>query len=108
MMGIPMVSYLSLATLIEEDAPPHHVQYLLLPFLNAYELAIATARSKRYHWRRLLMPFHPAEPDILSVLCVANAWFKRRKQTITDFLRERSESRLASRLLSDALEQADG
>jgi hypothetical protein len=108
MMGIPMESYLSLARSIEEDAPPHDVQYLLSPFLNAYELAVATARSKRYHWRRLLMPFHPVEPDILSVLCVVNVWFKRRKQTLIDFIRERSESRLASRVLSDALERMDG
>lgn len=108
MMGIPMASYLSLATSLEEGAEPYDVQYLLLPFLNAYELAIMTARSKRYHWRRLLMPFHPIEPDILSVLFVANAWFKRRKQPLTNFIRGRSESILASRLLSDALEQMDG
>jgi hypothetical protein len=108
MMGIPMASYLNLAASMEGDAPPQDVQYLLLPFLNAYEVAVVTARSKTYHWRRLLMPFHPAEPDILSVLCVANVWFRRRKQVLTDFIRERTESRFASRLLSDALEQVDG
>jgi hypothetical protein len=79
-----------------------------LPFLNAYEVAIDTARSRTYHWRRLLMPFHPAEPDILSVLCIANIWFTRHEQVLTDFIRERTESRLASRLLSDALERVAG
>jgi hypothetical protein len=54
------------------------------------------------------MPFHPVEPDILSVLSVANVWFKRRKQILTNFIRERSESRIASKLPSDALEQVDG
>jgi hypothetical protein len=108
MMGIPMASYLNLAASIEGDATPLDVQYLLLPFLNAYEVAVVTARSKTYHWTRLLMPFHPVEPDILSVLCVANVWFKRRKQVLTDFIRERAESRLASKLLSDALEQVAG
>ena len=108
MMGIPMASYLNLAASIEAEAIPHDVQYLLLPFLNAYEVAIDTARFRTYHWRRLLMPFHPAEPDILSVLCIANVWFTRHKEVLTDFIRERIESRLASRLLSDALERVAG
>jgi hypothetical protein len=108
LMGIPTVSYLSLAASLAENAAPQEVQYLLLPFLNAYEVAVLTARSKKYHWHRLLMPFHPVEPDILSVLCVANLWFKRRNQVLSNFIRERTESRLASRLLSDALDLAGG
>jgi hypothetical protein len=108
MMGVPMASYLNLAKSIETGAAPHDVQYFLLPFLNAYEVAVDAARSKTYHWRRLLMPFHPAEPDILSVLCVADAWFRSRKQALTDFIRGRTESRLASMLLSDALERLAG
>jgi len=106
-MGIATASYVTLAAAIEANASPQDVQYLLLPFLNAYEVAVNTARSKAYHWRRLLMPFHPVEPDVLSVLCVANVWFKRRQQVLTDFIRERTESRFASRLLSDALERLD-
>ena len=42
---IPMQSYLGLAESIEGDASPYDVQRDLLPFLNAYELAVATARS---------------------------------------------------------------
>jgi hypothetical protein len=108
MMGIPIASYLTLAASIERNDTSQDVEYLLLPFLNAYEVGVLTARSKTYHWRRLLMPFHPAEPDILSVLSLANTWFKRRNRVLTDFIRKRSESRVASRLLSDALEQVDG
>jgi hypothetical protein len=104
-MGIPIDSYLGLAASMEEAANPHEVEYHLLPFLNAYEVAITTARSKTYHWKRLLMPFHPVEPDILAVFSIANTWFKRRKVTLADFLRERTDSRLASKLLSAALEQ---
>jgi hypothetical protein len=106
-MGISTATYVTLAAALEANAPSKDVQYLLLPFLNAYEVAVNTARSKPYHWRRLLMLFHPVEPDILSVLCVANEWFKRRQQVLTDFIRERTESRFASRLLSDALERLD-
>lgn len=105
MMGIPMESYLNLARSIETGATPQDIQYSLLPFLNAYEVGIVTARSKTYHWRRLLMPFHPVEPDILSVLSVADVWFKRRNQDLAGFIRERAESRVASLLLSDALER---
>lgn len=107
MMGISMSTYLNLATSMEEEANPHDVQYYLVPFLNTYEVAIETARSKRYHWSRLLMPFHPVETDILSVLATSNLWFKRRKLKLTDFIRARPESRLASKLISDALEQMD-
>jgi hypothetical protein len=107
MMGISMASYLKLATSMEEEANPHDVQYYLLPFLNAYEVAVETARSKRYHWARLLMPFHPVETDILSVLAISNLWFKRRKLELSDFIRARAESRLASKLISDALERLE-
>jgi hypothetical protein len=107
MMGIPIASYLGLAASLEENVDPHEAEYHLLPFLNAYEVAITTARSKTYHWQRLLMPFHPAEPDILSVLSVANGWFKRRKIALTDFVRERTDNRFASKVLSAALEQID-
>ncbi len=107
MMGIPMASYLKLATSMEEEAPPHDVQYYLLPFLNTYEIALETARSKRYHWSRLLMPFHPVETDILSVLATSNLWFKRRKLNLNDFVRARAESRLASQIISEALERIE-
>jgi hypothetical protein len=93
---------------MEEEANPHDIQYYLLPFLNAYEIAIETACSRRYHWSRLLMPFHPVEADILSVLATSNLWFKRRELNLGDFIRGRAESRLASKLLSDALERMDG
>ena len=92
---------------MEEEANPHDVRYRLLPFLNAYEVALETARSKRYHWSRLLMPFHPVETDILSVLATSNLWFKRRKLKLSDFIRARAESRLASKLMSDALERVE-
>lgn len=105
MMGIPIASHLHLATSMEEQADLNDVQYFVSPFLNAYELALETARSKRYHWRRLLMPFHPVEPDILSVLLVSNTWFKRRGLKLADFIRGRADNRLASMLLPDALEQ---
>ena len=43
------------------------------------------------------MPFHPVEPDILSVLSVANGWFKRRKITLGDLIRKGTEPRFASK-----------
>ena len=86
--GNPTASYVGLAASLEEGAAPPEVEYHLLPFLNTYEVAISSARSKTYHWQRLLMPFHPVEPDILSVLSVANGWFKRRKITLGDLIRE--------------------
>ena len=106
-MGIPIASHLHLATSMEEQADLSDVQYFLSPFLNAYELALETARSKQYHWHRLLMPFHPVEPDIVSVLLVSNTWFRRRGLKLADFIRGRADNRLASMLLPDALEQLE-
>jgi len=107
MMGISTASYLNLANSMKEEGGVHDVQYYLLPFLNAYEVALETARSKKYHWTRLLMPFHPVEPDILSVLTTSDVWFKRRQTRVIDFVRGRAESRLASKVLSDVLETLD-
>lgn len=107
MMGIPIESYLALGVSMKESASPETVEYHLTPFLSAYEVGITTARSKTYHWRRLLMPFHPAEPDILSVFTIANAWFKYRDRSLVDWIRERADSRFASKFLSSALEEID-
>ena len=54
-----------------------------------------------------LMPFHPVETDILSVLATSNLWFKRRKLNLSDFVRARAESRLASQIISEALERIE-
>jgi hypothetical protein len=107
-LGIPIESYVSLAVSMEGNASPEETEYHLSPFLNAFEVAITTARSKAYHWRRLLMPFHPVEPDILSVFTVANAWFKHRDRSLVDWIRKRQDSRFASKLLSAALEEIGG
>jgi hypothetical protein len=106
-MGIPIASLLHLATSMKEQVEPRDVQYFLTPFLNAYELALETARSKQYHWHRLLMPFHPAEPDILSVLCVSGAWFKSRGLKLADFIRGRDDNRMTSKLLPEVLERLE-
>jgi len=104
MIGIPIASYLRLATALRESEAPEPVLSSLLPFLNAYDLAFETARSKAFHWRRLLMPFHPAEPDILSVFSIADKWLNRRGKRAMDFVRERSDSPLAATLLAEGLE----
>jgi transcriptional regulator with XRE-family HTH domain len=106
-MGLPIASHLHLAASMEEQADPHDVQYFLSPFLNAFELALETARSKQYHWQRLLMPFHPAEPDIIAVLVMSDGWFRRRELKLVDFIRGRADNRLASKLLPDALERLE-
>jgi hypothetical protein len=53
------------------------------------------------------MLFQPAEPDTLPVLSVATGWSKRRKIILTDFVRERTDYRFASKLLSAALKQIE-
>jgi hypothetical protein len=44
------------------------VQGALLPFVETYSQALGRARRDKFHWKRLMMPFHPVEPDIVSVV----------------------------------------
>jgi hypothetical protein len=53
------------------------------------------------------MPFHPVEPDTLSVFAVADKWLRKHKARAMDFVRERSDSRLAANLLAQAIEAVE-
>jgi hypothetical protein len=54
----------------------------LLPFLNSYNNAIRLASQNSYQWKRLAFPFHPAEPDIFSILLLVELVIKPRERSI--------------------------
>lgn len=82
-LGLPLDTYLNLAQLairvppggrevknVNEQFAPlrEEARQVLTPLLSAYSNALSQAQQNSYHWKRLAMPFHPAEPDILGPL----------------------------------------
>jgi len=84
-LGLPVAAYLNLAVALagSQDISP---QEGILPFLSAYNGAMRQASLNSHHWGRMVLPFHPAEPDILSVLVLAHLALKERKQSVFDLL----------------------
>ena len=76
-LGLPMAYYVFLLDALHPSVGHHdateQIHVALLPFALAFQEALLTAMTHSYHWKRLAMPFHPAEPDILGVFrMVAN------------------------------------
>jgi hypothetical protein len=70
-LGIPVGAYLDLTKALQLPETP--LAEALAPFLAAYDTAIRRASVNTHHWRTVSLPFHPAEPDILSVLRLVHA-----------------------------------
>lgn len=70
LLGFPIGSYLDLVDSLDKDAAIRRVSFeeAALPFLEGYNSAMRQAIHNDYQWRRLSMPFHPAEPDVFAVL----------------------------------------
>jgi hypothetical protein len=70
LLGFRIGSYLDLVDSLDKDASQRSVSFeeAALPFVEGYNSAVRQAMHNDYHWRRLSMPFHPAEPDVFAVL----------------------------------------
>jgi hypothetical protein len=87
-LGISVGAYVDLAhSLSSRDRGA--LSESILPFLSAYNDAMRRARANSYHWRRMAMPFHPAEPDILSVLFLVEAAMRYRGRRFIPEILER-------------------
>jgi hypothetical protein len=84
-LGLPVATYLSLAVALagSGDISP---QEALLPFLSAYNDALRQASLNILHWGKMMLPFHPAEPDILSILVVSHLALKKRNGSVFQLL----------------------
>ncbi len=112
-LGVPIGAYLDLADVLELprinlDA----VTAALLPFLASYSECVRRCMEDEYHWKLLAFPFHPAEPDILSVMLLVETTLRQRSAgSLLDRLRVVPIFPAAATLLYNAvLEQttADG
>jgi hypothetical protein len=103
-LGLSVGAYLNLASALvgNGDLP---VEEALLPFLSAYNSAIRQASQDNFHWRRMAVPFHPVEPDILSVLTLVHLTLTYRKRSIFDLLEVFPLSWQSRTILNGALQQ---
>ena len=84
-LGIPLGAHLDLAAASQSDYST--MTEVLSPIFNAYNIAVQTAKRDIFHWQRMAFPFHPAEPDIFSLVQLATARDSERRlymREITD------------------------
>jgi len=105
-MGFEIGSYLDLFDAVSSwEKGSYRAVEALLPFLAAYSVALKRAQADKYHWSRLAMPFHPAEPDILALLVSTNRQLRLRGGSIGLLLERLPIGREVISLLKDLLNQ---
>lgn len=74
LLPMPVGAYLDLAAALDEegDGGGRMTRGATFPFVAAYDGAVRTASRRGEHWRSASMPFHPAEPDVVAVLRLAD------------------------------------
>lgn len=111
-LGLPVGAYLDLARSLYFDSADGYawerIAQAALPFLSAYSSAIVRAHESDL-WDSLIFPFHPAEPDILSVLCFVETAVQRRFQRrAADFVEQIPLNPMAKAILLNILEDRFG
>lgn len=102
-LGIPVIHYLNLSQTLRYEPKVGPILENLFPFIAIYDLAIRTAKTKRTHWRNFRLPFHPVEPDILSVVSLANDVLSAQKISLSRLLDDYPISSDSRNLLQGAL-----
>ena len=118
-LGLPIGNYIDLFVSLREHATqetlkrsnePDSSQWLSIrramqPFLSAYDRSLQQIQQDNYHWKRLTMPFHPAEIDILSVMLYVHKSMRVKgdEMTIKDFINSQLLSEDARFLLNEIL-----
>lgn len=85
-LGIPVIHYITLSRALNFESSRESILEALFPFIAIYDLAIRTARAKGEHWRRLRLPFHPVEPDILAVVSMVSDVLNARNASLFKLL----------------------
>ena len=108
MFGLPLGAYLDLARAVSEDLIANRgaVVRALMPFLSVYSDTFMRVSENTYHWQRLAMPFHPAEPDVLGVLCLVDSAVRERGEwSLRGLLRELPLAALPMELMQELLQE---
>lgn len=107
-LGIPVIHYVTLSRALSYERNKGLILEGLFPFIAIYDLAIRTARAKGEHWRRLRLPFHPVEPDILAVVSLVNDVLKAQDVSLSRLLNEYPIASESRTLLQEALRAREG
>lgn len=105
-LGLPAGAYVDLAIALaaREGNGRKQIEAAVLPFLAAYSSAVALSYRDRLHWGMMILPFHPAEPDILSVMFFAEAVLRRQRGgSLLDWLSEVPLPPVATKILLNAI-----
>ena len=81
-LGMPITVYLDVFDSLMSPGHGRSLEESLLPIVSAYSVALRRARSDRYHWTRLAIPFHPAEPDVVALLVAVGRALRRRDDSL--------------------------
>jgi len=110
-LGISIGSLLDLFDSLVPDIGEGRIELTeaIAPIFGAYNAAIRQAMQNHYHWERLMLPFHPAEPDIYGILTLADfALRAHREITLHHFLGRAEIARESKYLLSTILKDMSG
>lgn len=110
LLGFPISSYLDLVDSLDKDTDNRPVGFeeAALPFVEGYNSAVRQAIHNEYHWRRLSMPFHPAEPDVFAVLLLLDRAMKTsQKGNILGMVESLPLARESKMFLTGILEDYD-
>jgi hypothetical protein len=105
LLGLEVGVHLDLFDAAVGDSSNTQLAESLLPVMSAYSSAVKQARQDQYHWRKLAIPFHPVEPDILALLVALDRRLVRRKRGIASLLKSIPLGWESLSLLQGALEQ---
>ena len=81
----------------------------LSPLWNLYNTAIRQTLQNHYHWERLALPFHPADPDTYGMLILTNSALQiHRDVTIQGFIEQAEIAGESKYLLNTILDGMSG
>jgi len=81
-LGLPVGAYVDLATALDRfELDSTIVTATILPFLVSYSDVVRRGSQDHYHWPALAFPFHPAEPDIVSIVLLTETVLRTRANT---------------------------
>lgn len=110
-LGVSVGTLLDLSDSLVPDMGQRRIELTeaMAPLFGAYNAAIRQTMQNHYHWERLALPFHPAEPDVYGVLTLADTAIRIRSDfSLQRFIEQASIARESKYLLSTILEEMSG
>jgi hypothetical protein len=103
---MPAVAYLDLCTSVfhyrEQGDTRARLQFSLVSFLHAYDVAIQSGARNESSWRLLVQRIHPAEPDIIGLFSMIHLTLK--STVLPELLNELPMTGLCRALLFGSME----